>query len=115
MTPDQFFAKFALFADTPNAVAKMRELILDLAVRGKLVPQNPSDGTAAQLTEKISSQSVWQKRKTDNSTTVVSPLFQIPLCWEWIRLAAISLNIQYGYTASADEKIGRASCRERVS
>lgn len=42
MTPDQFFAKFALFADTPNAVAKMRELILDLAVKGRLMtcPRN---------------------------------------------------------------------------
>lgn len=40
MTPDQFFAKFALFADTPNAVAKMRELILDLGSQGRLIAQD---------------------------------------------------------------------------
>lgn len=32
-----FFEKFALFADAPNAVAKMRELVLELAVRGRLL------------------------------------------------------------------------------
>jgi type I restriction enzyme, S subunit len=31
-----FFEKFDLFADVPDAVAKMRELVLDLAVRGRL-------------------------------------------------------------------------------
>lgn len=43
MNPDQFFEKFELLSDTPNAVGKMRELILHLAVRGKLVVQDPDD------------------------------------------------------------------------
>ena len=33
-----FFEKFDLFAETPNAVAKMRELVLHLAFSGKLLP-----------------------------------------------------------------------------
>jgi type I restriction enzyme S subunit len=37
MNVDTFFKKFELFADAPNAVGKMRELILHLAVTGKLV------------------------------------------------------------------------------
>lgn len=36
MNLDTFFEKFDLFADAPNAVAKMRELILDLATSGRL-------------------------------------------------------------------------------
>ena len=36
MTTAQFFEKFDLFADAPDAVAKMRSLILELAVRGQL-------------------------------------------------------------------------------
>ncbi len=32
MTPDEFHEKFELFADAPNAVAKMRELVLLLAI-----------------------------------------------------------------------------------
>ena len=43
MRLEQFFEKFELFADAPNAVGKMRELIVDLAVRGKLVPHNPKE------------------------------------------------------------------------
>lgn len=38
MTLEIFFEKFNQFADAPDAVAKMRELVLQLAVQGKLVP-----------------------------------------------------------------------------
>lgn len=40
MTLDTFFKKFDTFADAPNAVAKMRELVLDWAISGKLCPGN---------------------------------------------------------------------------
>lgn len=40
MTLDTFFEKFDLFADAPNAVAKMRELVISLAISGRLVPNN---------------------------------------------------------------------------
>jgi type I restriction enzyme, S subunit len=39
MTLETFFEKFDQFADAPNAVAKMRELVLELAVQGKLTSQ----------------------------------------------------------------------------
>lgn len=38
MTLDTFFKKFDQFADAPDAVAKMRELVLRLAIQGGLVP-----------------------------------------------------------------------------
>ena len=47
MTLDTFFEKFDLFADAPDAVAKMRELVLELAVQGRLVPQATEDEPAA--------------------------------------------------------------------
>jgi type I restriction enzyme, S subunit len=40
MKTETFFEKFDQLADTPDAVAKMRELIVQLAVRGNLVPNN---------------------------------------------------------------------------
>lgn len=54
MTTAQFFEKFDLFAGAPDAVAKMRSLILELAVRGQLTsatshPSAPSDPSAAAL------------------------------------------------------------------
>ena len=38
MNADTFIEHFATFAAAPNGVAKLSELILRLAVQGKLVP-----------------------------------------------------------------------------
>ncbi len=43
MNLETFFEKFDLFADAPDAVAKMRELVLELAVQGGLVPHLPDE------------------------------------------------------------------------
>jgi type I restriction enzyme S subunit len=43
MTLETFFEKFDVLANAPNGVAKMRELVLELGVQGKLVEQNSSD------------------------------------------------------------------------
>ena len=48
-----FFKHFDLLADQPDAVAKMRGLVLELAVRGQLVEHNSKDEPAAKLLEKI--------------------------------------------------------------
>jgi type I restriction enzyme S subunit len=53
VTLETFFEKFDLFADAPNAVAKMRELVLQLAVQGKLVEQNPAEGDGHVLLNQI--------------------------------------------------------------
>ena len=42
-----------LLAGAPNGIKKLRELILDLAVRGKLVPQDPNDEPASELLKRI--------------------------------------------------------------
>lgn len=46
MTLETFFEKFDLFAAAPDAVAKIRELVLELAVQGRLVEQRPRDLSA---------------------------------------------------------------------
>src|SRR6266567_2264326 len=38
-----FFEKFDQFADAPDAVAKMRELVLEVAVQGGLVPHSQDE------------------------------------------------------------------------
>jgi len=43
MKLETFFEKFDLFADAPDAVAKLRELVLELAVRGGLVPHRADE------------------------------------------------------------------------
>ena len=43
MRLETFFEKFDKLADAPNAVAKMRELVLQLAVQGSLVPHSAAE------------------------------------------------------------------------
>ena len=42
-----------LMATAPGCVAKLRELILTLAVQGKLIPQDARDEPASELLKKI--------------------------------------------------------------
>jgi type I restriction enzyme S subunit len=44
---------FDQIAEAPDAVARLRQLILDLAVRGKLVEQDPNDEPASELLKQI--------------------------------------------------------------
>ena len=43
MTAQELLAAFETLAEAPDGVKRLRELVLQLAVRGKLVPQDPSD------------------------------------------------------------------------
>lgn len=45
MKLETFFEKFELFAEAPGAVAKLRELVLELAVQGKLTGQAQDDAS----------------------------------------------------------------------
>jgi type I restriction enzyme, S subunit len=107
MKLETFFEKFDQFADAPSAVAKMRELVLQLAVQGKLVDQKRDDGDAAQLLTAISRERDARSgklRKLEEPAPADADAhpFQIPSTWAWTQLGKIVLQIQYGYTASAD-------------
>ncbi|MEQ1831233.1 MAG: restriction endonuclease subunit S, partial [Pirellula sp.] len=53
MTPETFIEHFETFAEAPNGVAKLRELILQLAVQGKLGTQDVNDEPASVLLRRI--------------------------------------------------------------
>ncbi|CDT71261.1 Type-1 restriction enzyme EcoEI specificity protein [Vibrio coralliirubri] len=80
-------------------VKKLRELILELAVRGKLVPQDPTDEPASVLLERIAEEKAQLlKDKKIKSAKALPNLgndvipFDIPASWNWVRLGDI------GYT-----------------
>ena len=71
-------------------IKKLRELILELAVRGKLVPQDPNDEPASVLLEKIAEEKAQliaekkiKKQKPLPEVSDEEKVFQIPLGWEW--------------------------------
>lgn len=85
MKLEKFFEKFDQFADAPNAVAKMRELVLELAVRGKLSEQKSSDRNDASwrsLTERLDAASV-------GDGSVFEIPFDIPSSWRWANLSIL--------------------------
>lgn len=91
-------------------IKKLRELILELAVRGKLVPQDPNDEPASELLKRIATektelvkQGEIKKQKPLPEISEDEKPFELPRGWEWVRLNDIMADIHYGYTASADE------------
>ncbi|MGN4980593.1 restriction endonuclease subunit S [Aeromonas dhakensis] len=76
-----------------TGIKKLRELILELAVRGKLVPQDPSDEPASVLLERIAAEKarLVKEKKIKKSKALPEigeeeKLFELPYGWEWARL-----------------------------
>jgi type I restriction enzyme S subunit len=86
MNLETFFEKFELFADAPEAVKKMRELVLQLAVRGQLVSQNPEDEPASKAIERLLelNRSGRITKLQAEEKTVGLP-FDVPASWKWVR------------------------------
>ena len=77
----------------------LREKILDLAMRGKLVKQDPNDEPASVLLEKIKVEKAElvkegkiKKNKALPEITDEEKPFDIPDSWEWVRLGDIVFN-----------------------
>lgn len=88
----------------------LREKILDLAMRGKLVPQDPNDEPASVLLEKIKAEKAELiKEKKIKKTKPLPPItddekpFDIPDSWEWVRLGDVG-TITSGGTPKTSEK-----------
>lgn len=79
----------------------LREKILNLAMRGKLVPQNPNDEPASELLEKITDRKnelIKNKKIKNNKVQVIlgkDKLFEVPKSWKWVRFNQI-LDVRDG-------------------
>ncbi len=103
MTLETFFEKFDLFADATDAVAKMRELVRQLAVQGRLVAQcpqaKPADALAAAISEDraafVKARSLARQRVFDPVAEEQRP-FVLPSGWVWTRLGNLC-RVQAGF------------------
>ncbi|EQD25888.1 subunit S of type I restriction-modification system [mine drainage metagenome] len=94
----------------PDGIKKLRELILTLAMQGKLVAQDRNDPPASQLLKEIDAE---KKRlvkegkikapKTLPEITLEEVPYALPQGWEWVRLGTIG-NIFNGNSINAAEK-----------
>ncbi|MFP2515366.1 restriction endonuclease subunit S [Buttiauxella agrestis] len=86
-------------------IKKLRELILELAVRGKLVPQNPNDEPASELLKRIAAekeelvkQGKIKKQKPLPEISEEEKPFELPSGWDVIRLGDLTTKIGSGST-----------------
>ena len=110
---------------------QLKNSILQWAIQGKLVPQDPNDEPASMLLERIRVEKeklIKEKKiKKDKNESIIyrgednsyyekflatgevkcideEIPFEIPKGWEWERWGNIALSIQYGYNAPALER-----------
>lgn len=99
MKLETFFEKFDLFADAPDAVAKMRDLVLELAMQGKLVPQDNRDKPASVLLESVEAERVKlvsAKKIRSRQSAAIDPneqLYELPTSWAWARLSDVGYEL----------------------
>ena len=109
MNVDRLLAHYERIADAPDAVPRLRRFILDLAVRGKLVEQDPNDEPASELLKRIAK----EKTRLIKMGEIRKPrdlawgedlpaFFEIPICWHWVRLDGVGAIIGGG-TPSAND------------
>ena len=110
-----------LLATAPGGVARLRELILTLAVQGKLVPQDPADEPASRLLQKIRAEKdrliAEGKIKKDKPLAAIAEEeepFELPDSWSWVALGEV-IDIVRGITFPANQKTkeaapGRIAC-----
>ena len=71
--------------DLQTTIKNTKSKILDLAIHGKLVPQDPNDETAEELLKRIATSDNRPYKKIDEDET----LFDIPESWSWCTLGEI--------------------------
>lgn len=78
----------------PNDIKELENALLTLAVSGKLVPQDKSEGTAEELFNQIqldrSKNAEGKKKKAKELTEITEKEipFEIPKSWKWVRLGS---------------------------
>ena len=100
MTPGEFIAAFDVIAEAPGGIERLRELVLQLAVRGRLVPQDADEELPISILERNAK----KKRCLVDQGKISNPKslphlsldkvpFNAPETWQWIRLGDVALVV----------------------
>ncbi|MHB1605422.1 MAG: restriction endonuclease subunit S [Leptospirales bacterium] len=109
MNAERLLQHFERISEAPDAVPRLRRFILDLAVRGKLVEQDPNDEAAEELLRRIQEEKVRRivvgeirPPRSLEWTDEIEKMFSLPNAWAWIRLADVGAVIGGGTPSSGD-------------
>lgn len=109
MNVDLLLRHFDCISEAPDAVPRLRRFILDLAVRGKLVEQDPNDEPAIELLKRITAeqaqlvrQGIIKKQLPYLQVNESEMPYDAPIGWIWTRLGQSVNNHLGGGTPSKD-------------
>lgn len=109
MNAERLLHHYEQIADAPDAIVRLRRFILDLAVRGKLVPQDPADEPASELLKRIAKEKIELRPSgglkknvvPDNFSAHEYPFF-LPSSWAWSYLGDVVTKLTDGTHHSPD-------------
>jgi type I restriction enzyme S subunit len=103
---------FDVLFTTQASIDQLKQTILQLAVMGKLVKQNPNDEPASSLLKNIIAEKeqqvadkVVKKQKALSEIVAEDKYFTAPESWEWSRIGDASLFTEYGISAKTYDDI----------
>ncbi|SIN92667.1 restriction endonuclease subunit S [Chitinophaga niabensis] len=87
-----------------EGIARLRELIFDIAVQGKLVDQNIKEEPATILLDTLEKEKEKLTKDSKFKSSQFNSIepFQIPGSWQWTYLENIALDIHYGFNAASN-------------
>ena len=110
MNPAQLLDHFDRISDVPDAISCLRRFVLDLAVRGKLVEQDPRDEPASEMLKRIQTEKArlvktGEKRKEEPLPELCNEdrFFKLPSGWGWVRFGEI-YSLEYGDNLPAERR-----------
>jgi len=108
MNADRLLELYDRVADAPDAIDRLRRFVLDLAVRGKLVEQNPADDPASELLEVVATERKerikrGEIRRGKPLASIDDAPFDPPSGWAWIPLGETG-NIFTGNSINAQTR-----------
>lgn len=97
MDAKQFLAEFGHIANAPGGVVKLRELVLQLAISGRLTERVANDTSALELIEDnhncqkiLVEQKILKRQPVPRAVTTSDQPWILPEGWAWTRLGSVT-------------------------
>jgi type I restriction enzyme S subunit len=102
---------FDTLFNTESSLDALKQTVLELAVQGKLVPQDPDDEPASELLIRIAKErarlemeGIFRKSKPTQPLGGDEPFYKIPENWSWCRLGDIVMESGAGWSPSCESR-----------